>query len=647
MIDTASPTAEQCSDRLHSLLGVGQSALNAYPLEKAFQRTEHSLFCKANPNNRSGVTVEAPSFDADLHVETTTIMFADVVESVRLIEQDELGNVIRIQSLLKQISEDVVPAHNGKVLEHRGDGLLISFRDARSAATCAIALHEAATGGRDAPSAGAIALRIGINSAALLTDTRKYYGRGMNITARIAGLANPGETIASSSVRDQLVSQIDADIDDLGECYVKHLDDPIRAFRISRPTSRVALAISAETADVLRPTIAIVPPGPISGSGADGLSAEVFADCIIAVLSKVPELRLLSRLSTRAFQSRAFNATELRLNLRADYALVGTARFSGEAIVLMLQLLSIRDDEVVWAEQVKGTKDSLLDADSALVAGVCTKISAAILEMQIRVTSTAKLPNVKSYSLLLAGIGLLHRQQFTEFARARQLFEALAERHPRHAAPYAWQAAWRVFRVTQGWFDDLGKEVSMATDLARRAVDVDPDDSLSHTVSGLVSTNLRRDFSAAEASFSVAIKKNRSEPLAWLHQGALKAFLGDGMDAFADSMQARRLSPLDPWNYYFESLSASAAFAAGDFHEAIRLAASSLRANRMHVSTLRVLAMAHAEINQIDEARHFLHEVLVIEPSLTVSKYLNRSPSVGKRMAEVCASALKKAGLPE
>jgi adenylate cyclase len=591
--------------------------------------------------------LEPDRFDAaELHVETTTIMFADVVESVRLIEQDEVANVVRIRTFLKRVAETVVPSHNGIVLERRGDGLLIKFPDARCAASCALELHSHAAqekmlaGERDT-----IALRVGVHTAEVLTDSHALFGRGINMTARIAGLANAGETMVSASVRDHLVAEIDADVEDMGECYIKHLETSVRVYRLDRPASRTNVVVSDDLA--LRPAIAIIPPMPISGGVTDMLSAEVFADCVITVLSKTPEFRVLSRLSTRAYQTRTCDISEIRTKLRADYALMGTAKFSGDSLTLLLQLVETIDGDVIWAEQIKGSSDSLLDADSELIAGVASKLAAAILASQIRIATTARLPNLKSYSLLLAGVGLLHRQQFSEFDRARQLFEALSERHPRHSAPYAWQAAWRVFRVTQGWFDDLAKEVAIASDLARRAVDVDPDDSLSHTVSGLVATNLKRDFSAAEASFGIALQQNNNEPLAWLHQGALKAFLGDGVDALDDTVKARSLSPLDPWNYYFETLSSSAAFAAGDYREAVRLASSSLRANRMHVSTLRVLAMSHAELGLIEDAREYLKQVLAIEPTLTVSRYLSRSPSEGKRMAEICARALRTSGLPE
>ena len=604
------------------------------------------LFLYARTKEIMGLPVTSPDFDAELHVETTTIMFADVVESVRLIEQDEKANVLRLRALLNQIADEIVSSHHGQVLERRGDGLLIRFLNARDASACALSMHQFCVKGATlAPEMDGVVLRIGIHDGRFLVDESGVYGRNMSVAARVAGLASPGQTLVTASVRDELVDDVDCSVEDQGQCYLKHLDRSVRVYRIDF-VAAVPKALEPDRTN-LRPTVAIIPPKPLTNGFGDSLNAEVFADCLISLLSRTPELRLLSRRTTRVFQHREPSLADQRQQLGADYCLNGTARFSDTKMVVLLQLTETETGEVVWADQVKGETESLLDSDSELIGGVSQKIVRAIVNAQVRLSNVAKVPNLKSYSLLLAGVGLLHRQQLTDFERARSLFEALSARHPRHSAPYAWQAAWRVFRVTQGWFDNLEHERTIAHDFARRAVDVDPDDALGHTVSGLVATNLRRDFSEAEISFETALLKNDNEPLAWLHRGALRAFLGDGQRAMIDTSRARSLSPLDPWNYYFETLSASAAFAASDYEEARRLAMLSVKKNRLHLSTLRVLAMANAELGDTAQATKYLDAVLAIDPALTISSYLNRSPSAGRAMAETCASALRKAGLPE
>ncbi|TAG75891.1 MAG: tetratricopeptide repeat protein, partial [Burkholderiales bacterium] len=258
-----------------------------------------------------------------------------------------------------------------------------------------------------------------------------------------------------------------------------------------------------------------------------------------------------------------------------------------------------------------------------------------------------RLPNIESQGLLLAGVGLLHRQHKVDFEKAKEIFEHLAERHPKNPLPYTWLAAWRVFNVTQSWFNDFETESRIAVSYAERALDLNAEAPLAHSVRGLVATNFERQFDVAERHFESALKVDDCDAMAWLHRGVSNAFIGDGDVAVKYTTEARRLSPLDPWRYYFDSLAASAAFAAADYKLAVECGLASLRANRFHLSTLRVLAMSYAELGDQKAACAYLERVLVAEPTLTVSRYLQRSPSAGSPMAMKCANALRKAGLTE
>src|SRR5262249_44193279 len=153
----------------------------------------------------------------------------------------------------------------------------------------------------------------------------------------------------------------------------------------------------------------------------------------------------------------------------------------------------------------------------------------------------------------------------------------------------AYLAEWHVFKVTQGWFADLQHEADAALGWINRALDVEPADSLALMVNGLVHTNLLRRHDLARESYDLALEKNPSEGLAWLHRGTLWAFQGRGREAVEETDRAMALSPLDPWRYYYDSLRATAALAARDYERAIGLARRSLRSNRTHASTLRVM----------------------------------------------------------
>jgi tetratricopeptide (TPR) repeat protein len=201
--------------------------------------------------------------------------------------------------------------------------------------------------------------------------------------------------------------------------------------------------------------------------------------------------------------------------------------------------------------------------------------------------------------------------------------------------------------VTQGWFTNLAYESAAALDYINRALDAEPADSLAFTVHGLVHTNLLHDHAIAEESYNRALKMNPSDGLAWLHRGTLRAFQGRGAEALEETRHAAQLSPLDPWRYYYDSLCATAALAARDYERAIVLAQRSLKSNRMHASTLRVIAFASAELGRIDEARAAVAELLALDPTLTVARYRDRSPAGQYETGRAWSSALQRAGLPE
>ena len=164
------------------------------------------------------------SLDLALHYAHKTVMFADVVESVRLIQRDEIAAASRIRKLLLEAANEIVPAHRGHLLQRLGDGLMIDFGNPRHAAECASALHRrAAEMSAGVAADSRVLLRVGIHVADVLTDDIAFYGHGVNLAARFAALAGPGETVISAAVRDQLSADLDGEITDLGECHLKHI----------------------------------------------------------------------------------------------------------------------------------------------------------------------------------------------------------------------------------------------------------------------------------------------------------------------------------------------------------------------------------------------------------------------------------------
>lgn len=579
-----------------------------------------------------------------LHYARRTVVFADVVESVRLMQRDELAAAGRIRDLLLEAANQTIPQHRGQLLQRLGDGLMIVFAHPRHATACARALHARATElAQRVATADQILLRIGIHAADVLTDEVAFYGTGVNVAARLAALAAPGETVISAAVRDQLTTGPGGDLVDLGLCHLKHVSAPLQAFRLG-PRN----ALPAETASqlALRPTLAVIPLTQRGGDRSHSGVGEIVADEIIVALSRAPELRILSRLSTRVFRGRKARLQDIRALLGATYVLSGAYRVSCGTLLVTVELADTRSGEIVWAHGFTSRLKGLLAQDDPLVTSIVAGVASALMNTEIVRAKSRALPTLDANTLLLGGIGLMHRSDPHDFARSRQVFEHLIERYPRYAAPYAYLAEWHVFKVTQGWFTNLEQEAAAALDWINRALDVDSADSLELMVNGLVHTNLLRRHDLAKACYDRAVAKNANESLAWLHRGTLLAFQGRGQEATEETKHAVTLSPLDPWRYYYDSLRATAALAARDYPRAIALARRSRRANPTHASTLRVLTIAASELGHLATARESLGELRRLDPTLTVSGYLARSPAAAYETGRTWSRALRRAGLP-
>ena len=612
---------------------------------------QQSLSSAAEDKYQTGAIVGAPSFDAELHIETTTIMFADVVESVRLIEQNETENVLRIRSLLKLLAQDIVPKHHGTVLERRGDGLLIKFPDARCAASGALALHLATSSiNQNVAALDAIALRIGIHSAEVIADGSAFYGQGINLAARVTTIAGPGETVVSAAVRDELTHRIDGDLRDLGECFLKNVSEPIRAYQL-RPTVAVE---STETLPALPAmdlaahcTVLAVLPLTASCVGSHAICcADVFVDQVLTVLSQCPVLRVISRLSTNAFRGRQFARQAAGACVSAHYVVGGTYEDDGAALTLRLQLIHCASNGIVWEHATRVSHVDVLNSDSDVVCGVASEVLAALTHTELTIAHGRPLPNLAAHTLYLSAVTFLHRFSRNEFDRARQMLDTLRERAPRNSAPAAWLARWHVFRIVQGWSTDVQRDGAQASDYAKRALDHDPRSSLALAMAGSVEAGVNRNMSAARGYYDKALACNPNEPLAWLLKGVAHGFMGEASEALRSSETSLQLSPLDPLRFYYDSLSSAAAMGAEDYARAIILAQRAIRSNRMHGSAYRTLAIAQMMLGDVAKASETVSQLLSVEPSSTVAQFRARSAVQSERNAQF-ATALAAAGLPE
>jgi adenylate cyclase len=578
-----------------------------------------------------------------------TVVVVDMVESVRLMEANEEDTVRRWQHFVGEVATQVLPAQQGRLVKSLGDGLLCEFPDVASAVQSALDMQQLAAPLNKGRAAGeAIHMRIGAHTTDLIVDALDVYGSGVNLAARLATLAGPGEIVVSAEVRDGLTDGLDADFEDLGPCYLKHMQAPVRAYRVGAAgAAPVVTPAAMDDSVALLPSIAVIPFPLRAGTTADAMLGEAIADDITAGLAKSGRLRVTSRLSATAFRDRQANAREIGAVLRVGYVLSGAVSVSGQQLLVGIELTDAHSGEVLWVDSLRTSINDLFSGQGSLVSTVVAQTGTAILDAEIHRASTASMPSLASYTLLLGAVALMHRGASQhDFARASMLLGQLAERHRRSSAPHAWLAKWHLLNVVQGWSPDPLQDAQFALDSSQRALDQDERDPLALTIDGQVRGFLRKDLAMAESRHLEALAINPSEPMAWLHLANVRSWRGEGSFAEEATRKALELSPLDPMKPYFESIAAAACLSSGQYRRAVDFARRSLRGHRSHTATYRVLAISLIQLGEADAARQVVADMRKLEPALTVSRFRERYPGAAFPHAEVYARALAEAGLP-
>ncbi len=583
------------------------------------------------------------AWELELPATRRAILFADLVESVRLYERFEARTIDHWRRFAALARDKIAPSHGGRLVRTVGDSLLMEFETAAGATAAAFALHQALSGfnGPDAGDA-AMWLRVGVHVAAVVADEQELWGSGVNLAARLATLAQPGQTAASVQVQGSLSDGVQAGIEDLGLRYMKHVSEPVRVFLL-HPPGQAAAPRAPSSAD-LRPAVAVVPFVAMPADPAHDALGHAMADEIIASLSRHPGLRVLSRASTAAVRGVALELSRLRELLGASFLLSGQFYVHGSRIRLAAELCELQSGQVLWAGGVNGDVDALFEGQDELVPHLVAQVSQQVLAHELSRVRSLPMDSLASYSLLLGAEGLLNSLVSTEFNRSREALHHLAERHPRQAAPHAMLTQWHVFRVLQGWTEDAQAEVASARRHAELALDKDRTNSLAWVADGTARVFAERDFEGATGSFAEAIRIDPLCSTAWARLSECQTEAGEHQRSLQSVLRAIEISPLDPQRFVYECYAARTCYVMGNFPHAAQWARASVRRNTMHAVPHRMLVASLWQAGEADAARHAAANFLRLIPSARATDGLSaksRTPTITPFMR-----ALHAAGVP-
>ena len=585
-----------------------------------------------------------------------TVLVCDVVDSVHWMQVNEAAAIAQWQTFIEAVKQRVIPKLGGRLVKSLGDGLMLEFLiSPQDALNAAFAMKEIAADIRKADTSKQdnFWLRMALHHTTATVGEDDIYGHGVNLCARIATLAGPGEIVISTEMRDQLTDQLDADLEDMGECFLKHIEEPIRVYRAGPVGHLPILMPKRDYAAPLQAIVAVIPFAARSLAKDNQLAVgEIIADGVIGQLSRTPDLKVISRLSTSVFRNRINSGglngvADIESHLGANYVLSGSYIAMDKKLIVTAELTETKTNQIVWMDRLQGDVMDLLQLQSELCHDIANATHMAILSTEVQAALTKPLPTLESYSLLLGGISMMHGTSKTEFYKSQRLLLGLMDRHQNSAIIPAWLANWHVLQVVQGWLGVNAKEISIsASQLSSKALSLHTDFAFARTISGLVSCYLKHDFENAYKQYVEAIDLNPNESIAWLYKGMLHAFRGEGEIAVHDTLKACQLSPLDPHLYFYQSLTASAYLTAGQYEKSIDMAKQSLRGNSNHVSTHRCITIAQVMSGHVLDAQVSAKQLMVLDPNLSVSTYLSRIPGTQFELGKTFADALRTAGVP-
>jgi TolB-like protein/regulator of sirC expression with transglutaminase-like and TPR domain len=395
-----------------------------------------------------------------------------------------------------------------------------------------------------------------------------------------------------------------------------------------------------------QPSIAVLPFRNLSDENTRLHIGDGLVEDLIQALSRVPNLFVISRLSSLAFRDQDRLAQDIGDALGVQYILSGSIREIGDRLRLTVELTDTGSGGVLWTSKLDEKFSDLLEVQERLAYSIIRRVGLHLQAAELQRTRTKRHADLEAYELLLQAQENMHNSSHAVFDTSERLLDEAIARDPGYTTALAWRAYWHFLRVGQGWSPDVRQDTEKAEQFARRAIECDSAEPIGFVVFGVVASYLHKDFEAAFQHFESALDLNPNCAQAWLWSAAARAWMGDSRRAIEEINRAIALSPYDPLMYMYSSNAAMAYVADGQYDRAVECALRSLRENKTNTSAHRLLVMASELAGRAEQARRAAHELLKLEPGLTVEKFRKRYPGSATPHADLYCEALARAGVP-
>ena len=583
------------------------------------------------------------------------ILVADVVGYSRLAAADEDRTLSRLRGLRSDLIDPAIGAHRGRIVKRTGDGSLIEFRSVVDAVRCAIEVQNGMVE-RNAgvPPERRIEFRVGIHLGDVVEESDgDLMGDGVNIAARLEGIAAPGAICLSEDAYRQVKGRLDLAVHDLGPTQLKNIADPIRVYslEIGAPAqAKPAPARAPEKSSAPRLSIVVLPFANIGGDPEQEHFVDGVTESLTTDLSRIRGSFVIGRNTAFTYKGKAVDLKQIGRELNVRYVLEGSVQRGGNRMRVNVQLIDAETGNHLWAERFDKPLADLFDMQDEIVARLAGALNDQLFVAEAR--RAEKVPNPDSMDLYFQGLAWFNKGLTPDgLAQARGFFDRALAADPDNIEALIGSAWADVADGANLSVRDPTAAFAAAEAKLTKALSSVPDHARAHTSLGFVDIRTKRAAEGiAEFEHALALDRNLADAHSGIGFG--KIFIGRAEETEAHVAEALRLSPRDTLAYVWMTRAGIAKYLLGSLDQAVAWVRRAIEANRNHPFGYFVLAAALAQLGRLDDAHSAVKAGLAFNPSFTVSRVragwtpMSDDPTYLAQLQPVL-EGMRKAGVPE
>ena len=572
------------------------------------------------------------------------VLAADVAGYSHLMGADEEGTLALLKTHRRDLFDPKINEHRGRIVKTTGDGILVEFASVVDAVRCAVEVQRGmATRNVEMPQDKRVEFRVGINVGDIIIDGGDIFGEGVNVAARLEGLAEPGGICVSARVQEDVRGKLDIAFQDTGEQQLKNIALPVRVYRVQLSTVTATVRPALPLPD--KPSIAVLPFDNMSSETGQDYLADGIVEAITGALSRVRSFFVIARNSSFTYKGRAVNVRDIGSELGVAYVLEGSVQTAGHRVRIIVQLIETEGGAHVWTGRHDGTIDDIFDLQDRITEQVAGALQPSIRLAEIERSRRKRPQDLGAYDYAMRAMPHVWALEKEGSTKAVELLDKALAIDPAYPLALSLAGWCHAQRSVYNWADDIAQSQARALKLAERAAELSGDDPLILAVLGAVHTFVR-NHGTARVLLERAVAIDANAAWAWSRLGWLDNYSDQPQHAIEKFERALRLSPLDPMNFNNYVGIGSAHEVAQQYDKAAAFYRRGLEERPHAIWIYRNLASSLSGAGRMEDAKEAYVQMLRSYPDLTVSR-LRQAMVFSPAFLDRMVGNLRKLGLPD